>query len=116
VAQIDSFKFSSDGTATAADVQTASINYGTGVVSVGSTSMPLALVDEFRVALDAAEAEDASDGEVSGSKILGDEGDYSAPFTVSIVVDASGALTGIRMPNQTTDWTTAKARDFVELL
>lgn len=121
MALVRSYYFSSEGsntTPTSSDVSQATItttNAGLPVASVSIMQFPLGLKDEFITALDRAEAEDASDGEVTGEYTLGDEGDFTDPFTFGVERDASGAITGIKMPS-ISSWSLAKARDFVVFL
>lgn len=126
MALVETYYFSSDGPATvptSSDVQIATVTTatvggvaGVPVSQVGPTVFPVALKDEFSAALDEIEADTPADGTVDTKKTLGDEGDFTTPFSFDVKIDATGAPTGIRMPNQTADWTIAKARDFISIL
>lgn len=123
MALVASYYFSSDGPATTptspdqqlADVTTALVGGvpNVPVSQVGPTIFPISLKDEFSAALDEVEAEIATDGVVDAKKTLGDEGDFTTPFSFDVKFNATGGVTGIRMPNQAADWTVAKARDFI---
>lgn len=82
-------------------------------LTIGSTSIPVTLEDEFTAALDAVDAEDATDGVDPDALRIGRTTSDPKVLGVEFVDDgAGGIIRYVKPPNQTVRWSMSKARDF----